>query len=303
MNSDFWLSQYYPRICIWDVGGIVHAGQSTPRLLERRRKAPSMSKCPEVGKIWSFISWMGTVGPETIPGLNYWETTSQAGTGGSLEAQRRAQQQVCGRQSREISTQKSALTNVSQPEMVDCTAAHHGEGGWVLRHGVQGSDPRERTGIDCREDTQRGLIRHSWGKSLGLPEGRQVIASTSACSQMLGHMSVLRECLRWDWLQLLSATPEGFWLAASKANVSARGRTSHGSGLQPQRWTRRPATGKVGMSARGRTSHGSGLQSQRQAHRPAAVKASGSATGRGWVAPQAQPQGSQVQEAASRHKS
>ena len=262
MNSDFRLSQYYLRICIWDVGGIVHAGQSTPRLPERRRKAPSMSKCPEVGKIWSFISWMGTVWPETIPGLNYWETTSQAGTGGALEAQRRAQQQVCGRQSREISAQKSALTNVSQPEMLDCMAAHHGEGGWVLRCGVQGSDPWERTGIDCPEDTQRGLIRHSWGKSLGLPEGRQVTdcqrrQSTSACSQMLGHVSVLCECPQWGWLQLLSATPEGFWLAASKANVSARGRTSHGSGLQPQRWTRWPATGKVGMSARGRTSHGS----------------------------------------------
>jgi len=31
-------------------------------------------------------------------------------------------------------------------------------GGWVLRLVLQGSDPRERTKVDCHEDTLRGLV-------------------------------------------------------------------------------------------------------------------------------------------------
>ena len=31
-------------------------------------------------------------------------------------------------------------------------------GGWVLRLGLQGSDPRERTRVDYHKDTLRGLI-------------------------------------------------------------------------------------------------------------------------------------------------
>lgn len=40
---------------------------------------------------------------------------------------------------------------------------HHGKRGkQVLRIRLQGSGPRERTGVDCYADTQ-GLVQHSWG--------------------------------------------------------------------------------------------------------------------------------------------
>ena len=34
-------------------------------------------------------------------------------------------------------------------------------GGWVLRLRLLGSDPRERIGVDCHEETLRGLVLHS----------------------------------------------------------------------------------------------------------------------------------------------
>ncbi|XP_043310267.1 uncharacterized protein LOC122432429 [Cervus canadensis] len=89
-------------------------------------------------------------------------------------------------------------------------------GGWVLRRRLQGSDPRRGLGLTA-VDTLRG--------------------------RMLGHR--LGERPRWGWPQLRSATPEGFGLAATKAHVSARARTGHGSGLQPQRRTHWPATERL----------------------------------------------------------
>ena len=107
--------------------------------------------------------------------------------------------QVCARQSREGSAQKSAPTDVSQPGPLDGSAAHRGGG---LGAEAQGSGvwAQERTGADCRGDTLRGRAQHSWGEKLGLPEGRQAIASTSACLQMLGHR--LGERPWWGWPQL-----------------------------------------------------------------------------------------------------
>ena len=31
-------------------------------------------------------------------------------------------------------------------------------GGWILRLRLQGSDPRERTRVECHEDTLKGLV-------------------------------------------------------------------------------------------------------------------------------------------------
>lgn len=81
-----------------------------------------------------------------------------------MEAQRRAQQQVCVRQSREISAQKSALTSISQPEMLDCRAAHHGEGGWVLRR-------KEELGLTAVKTLRAGSYDTAEGKAWDCQRG------------------------------------------------------------------------------------------------------------------------------------
>ena len=51
-------------------------------------------------------------------------------------------------------TQRSVPTNTSQPR--SCLHAHCSN--WGLDAEVQGSDPKERTEVDCHEDTLRWLV-------------------------------------------------------------------------------------------------------------------------------------------------
>ena len=78
--------------------------------------------------------------------LHWW--TWGVGRGEPSEPQRRAQQQGCRGQSREIPAQRSVPTSTHQPERLVCSPARVG-GGWELRLGLQRSDPRERTGVGC----------------------------------------------------------------------------------------------------------------------------------------------------------
>ena len=69
--------------------------------------------------------------------------------GGASEPRRRVQQEGCGGQSGEIPAQRGSVpSSTHQPERLVCAAARAG-GGWDLRLGLWGSDPRERTGLGC----------------------------------------------------------------------------------------------------------------------------------------------------------
>lgn len=73
------------------------------------------------------------------------------------ELQRGAQQQIRGRQSGKNSAQRSVPTSTSQPETLVGTLAVV-SGGWVLRLRLRKSHPKEGPGVDCYEDTLRGLV-------------------------------------------------------------------------------------------------------------------------------------------------
>ena len=92
--------------------------------------------------------------------------------------QRRTLRQGLGRQTERIHHRDSCQTALpSQEAAYTFTMV---SGGWVLRLGLQGSDPRERTRVDYHKDTLRGLIWHSGrspGKSMGLPERQEMIAA------------------------------------------------------------------------------------------------------------------------------
>ena len=59
---------------------------------------------------------------------------------------------------RKFSTEVSA-DSTTQPEMLVCTFAAV-NGAWMLRLRFQRPDSRERTGIDCHENTLTGLVQH-----------------------------------------------------------------------------------------------------------------------------------------------
>ena len=52
-------------------------------------------------------------------------------------------------------------------------------GGWVWRHGLHGSVLRERNEVESNKDTLRGLMWHSTGKTLGMPEKQKIIPTGS----------------------------------------------------------------------------------------------------------------------------
>ena len=64
------------------------------------------------------------------------------------------------KQSRENSAQRLVLSSTSQPETCECMPTRV-DGDWMLRLRLQGSDPRERTGVDYSEGAQPALIQHS----------------------------------------------------------------------------------------------------------------------------------------------
>ena len=73
---------------------------------------------------------------------------------GNFGTSDRTEKQVLRRQNGENSPQRSLSTNTSQPR--SCLHAHCSN--WGLGAEVQGSDPKERTEVDCHEDTLRLLV-------------------------------------------------------------------------------------------------------------------------------------------------
>ena len=88
------------------------------------------------------------------------ETHSLAGRG-APECQKGMQQQVLRRQNRENPPQRSFLTSTSylRSSLQTCPATEV----CVLRLRLRRLDPRGKTGVDCCEDTPRGLVQHSKG--------------------------------------------------------------------------------------------------------------------------------------------
>ena len=83
-----------------------------------------------------------------------------AGGGEASEPQRRAQQQECRGQSREIPAQRIGAEQHSPAREARLLTRRGGRGlGAEAR--LQRSDPRERTGVGCVNTAWRGLVRHS----------------------------------------------------------------------------------------------------------------------------------------------
>lgn len=78
----------------------------------------------------------------------------------------------------ENSAQRSVPTS-AYPACITLVCTLAGVGGdWVLRLRLWRSDPRERIGTDCHEDSLEGLVQHSWrslGKFLDLQERQEII--------------------------------------------------------------------------------------------------------------------------------
>ena len=81
--------------------------------------------------------------------------------GGAPESQRGMQRQVLRRQNRETPSQRSFPTSTShlRSSLHTCPATEV----CVLKLRLWRLDPREKTGVDCCEDTLRGLVQHSQG--------------------------------------------------------------------------------------------------------------------------------------------
>ena len=77
---------------------------------------------------------------------------------GASEPQRGTGQQVLGRQNRENSSSGADSKFPSQDTIYTCTIASRG---WVQRLRLWGSDPKEKPGVECSEDTLGGLVQHS----------------------------------------------------------------------------------------------------------------------------------------------
>ena len=93
--------------------------------------------------------WEGAVKEERFPHtrkpLRRWRLWVVEG--GALEPRRRAQQQGCGGQRREIPAQRSGA-NQHSPAREACQLTRHRAGwGWELRLRLRRSDPRERTTV------------------------------------------------------------------------------------------------------------------------------------------------------------
>ena len=100
-------------------------------------------------------------------------TPSGQRQGAALEPQRGTQKQVIRKQNGENLSLRQLPNSTTQSRISLHTSCSEWNGRWVRRLRLRGSDPRVRTGIECCEDTLKGLVQQrggSPGKSLGLPE-------------------------------------------------------------------------------------------------------------------------------------
>ena len=159
---------YQKYICMWN---------NCCRTSERWLKTSDFQKGKLISKEWGRWTDIGKWGDKgfgtgiCILGRELWRRKNfctlgrplmgrNCGGGGASEPQRGTGQQV-----------------PSQDTIYTCTIASRG---WVQRLRLWGSDPKEKPGVECSEDTLRGLVQHSWwslGESLGLLERQKIIAT------------------------------------------------------------------------------------------------------------------------------